>query len=1583
MSSADEDNPISDLMDEGNAVPPPLFGGEGSSSSPQSHRNENFSTAEIVFRILRFGSEQSNDPKLISSVMKQELESHPISLVDDVIHSIFLSASPPTEDVDPEIFLQSLPKQSGSKCRCDSQWYATEGVENIAFGCKTCALSSASCICVSCFEAGDHEGHDFYVSKSDYGCCDCGDIYAWKKSGFCKHHTGPSASDDPSIRLVEWTITIAKAFLYTVERIATSSHSTNPQLVSKLFAGIIKLNSYHDGFRRLAGRFFRINSDGQTFVDFFLPISHTLTPLLRQSWTNLIVDLMLDLEFKAEFSVLFSAHYTDMIIDRIGLVEPESGRRLMTDIGDFTCQMLTRPDVAMRLVTTESFIEKLFKTISKILQQSQIVFDPTTIDSGPAHGSANAYLRSILDQVASGNATLEFVEQATDQVANLLTFDEDEDESGVGQTLEGTANEPSPTESLLTILDHSHQLVKHHETIQSSIDVSYILDHPQVAELVISDEKLSSEYFSNWINIIKQLQFMNPHKRRTDVHVEFPDSNWSNALITQADLLFSFWLIRSAYRQIALTTTIINSVDLVQKRLSNWLNQTSTVLSEWIAKFSQYDTTNIFSLHCPLNRVFGLLSIELANIVSRSDSPLPIIPTSFLVAPLMSRMFASQAALGMWRRNGESVNMEFEFYKATLFHHHLGTLDSQMIQYALISSKVVCEEFFTSLLVRADELFTPMADFEHEKLNSILWLLTELMSQQTQISYDEDELITHRVRSVLALQDKSFSALRDPLSERYTHTLMPKFLQNLESSLSQIASKSIENNLFKLNDREWFLVDLISPYWSLRDFEKGEENFLSHLKRTNMSLSEWWKCNRTMLPVIKPQYRSGFTNFISSPHILAIIFTSLIHVKDNPDDYRSLKFIVHILLRLNSLSFAPCWATAKSDKCCVKSSTGIENEKSHVSVAQVFKSFFDSYEKTQLHCSHPWSLEINSNSILSLLKQIEAREQSIDMKNWLNLVVTTISDICSATSITSFLPPPTTTDSSSSSSRSSKREAMQKKLLERLAKRQANFLSSSTPPQEDHSVNNNSHEAIDCVVCLSPNKDNGNSGHLLYLSSSPLGAFTPREFAPSVTSAALIPDESVDLKNFLPYVPAANSRIITRACGHKLHQNCWMKLCMQSRKGTINCPYCNRPANVLVGDLFVDGFDRVIEKLGIVCSGSLDPIVCVMSDLIDQIALSYRLPNPDSDMRSLTDAVGIIRKLFASRVGQLKVDDVGEKFSKSNNILQRCMFGNMTGEDFATLAQQHFKSEIAVYKTLIEEKIPNIGGTDSIDAIWQLAVRPWLFRIHLFLHLFVSPEHELPFEEINAVESALTIQDEFRLLCDQLPFTINFVATTTTTTPSHSLPRELPFLILNVSDQDSVVPGTIQKKFLDTYVKRERVKMIQIPDSSIVVVEYYPTIIPILSSIYQKMYTGYLHAKCVNCNTVPRLPVVCLLCGTLLCCNSSCCASEDGSPRESTLITIGEVSSHYKQTCAPNGGIGIFLQLSNSVVYLVGDDGKSIAPWGSLYLDSHGEEDFGLSKPLQLDVGGRLEKLRSEIRENSFIWKQSSKNFQWKPVGIL
>ncbi|OII76663.1 hypothetical protein cand_028450 [Cryptosporidium andersoni] len=89
---------------------------------------------------------------------------------------------------DIEVFsIWRLPSNIPLISRCSQVWSG----QHIAYRCLTCGTSSSSCICVKCFQSGNHEGHDYYIYKSDYGgCCDCGDEQAWNSGGFCTHHKG-------------------------------------------------------------------------------------------------------------------------------------------------------------------------------------------------------------------------------------------------------------------------------------------------------------------------------------------------------------------------------------------------------------------------------------------------------------------------------------------------------------------------------------------------------------------------------------------------------------------------------------------------------------------------------------------------------------------------------------------------------------------------------------------------------------------------------------------------------------------------------------------------------------------------------------------------------------------------------------------------------------------------------------------------------------------------------------------------------------------------------------------------------------------------------------------------------------------------------------------------------------------------------------------------------------------------------------------------------------------------------------------------------------------------------------------------
>ena len=60
---------------------------------------------------------------------------------------------------------------------CTTIWNAGA----LAYRCRTCQVNDSSAICPDCFNAGDHEGHDYSLYVSEHGgCCDCGDVEAWK-----------------------------------------------------------------------------------------------------------------------------------------------------------------------------------------------------------------------------------------------------------------------------------------------------------------------------------------------------------------------------------------------------------------------------------------------------------------------------------------------------------------------------------------------------------------------------------------------------------------------------------------------------------------------------------------------------------------------------------------------------------------------------------------------------------------------------------------------------------------------------------------------------------------------------------------------------------------------------------------------------------------------------------------------------------------------------------------------------------------------------------------------------------------------------------------------------------------------------------------------------------------------------------------------------------------------------------------------------------------------------------------------------------------------------------------------------------
>jgi hypothetical protein len=102
---------------------------------------------------------------------------------------------------------------------------------DIAWNCRTCQADPTCVICDDCFRRSDHKDHEvFFHRTTPGGCCDCGDLEAWKIEGCCDLHrpdsakAAPPSTDDPleAVRMAQQGLKDEIAFLKLAPTALTS-----------------------------------------------------------------------------------------------------------------------------------------------------------------------------------------------------------------------------------------------------------------------------------------------------------------------------------------------------------------------------------------------------------------------------------------------------------------------------------------------------------------------------------------------------------------------------------------------------------------------------------------------------------------------------------------------------------------------------------------------------------------------------------------------------------------------------------------------------------------------------------------------------------------------------------------------------------------------------------------------------------------------------------------------------------------------------------------------------------------------------------------------------------------------------------------------------------------------------------------------------------------------------------------------------------------------------------------------------------------------------------------------------------------
>uniref|UniRef100_A0AAG5DQH5 E3 ubiquitin-protein ligase n=1 Tax=Anopheles atroparvus TaxID=41427 RepID=A0AAG5DQH5_ANOAO len=90
---------------------------------------------------------------------------------------------------DSEKFLEELKRNDLDSSVCGRVFKVGEPT----YSCRECSMDPTCVLCSSCFKKSSHRMHKYKMATScGGGCCDCGDVEAWKKDPVCEEHNSMS-----------------------------------------------------------------------------------------------------------------------------------------------------------------------------------------------------------------------------------------------------------------------------------------------------------------------------------------------------------------------------------------------------------------------------------------------------------------------------------------------------------------------------------------------------------------------------------------------------------------------------------------------------------------------------------------------------------------------------------------------------------------------------------------------------------------------------------------------------------------------------------------------------------------------------------------------------------------------------------------------------------------------------------------------------------------------------------------------------------------------------------------------------------------------------------------------------------------------------------------------------------------------------------------------------------------------------------------------------------------------------------------------------------------------------------------------
>lgn len=819
-----------------------------------------------------------------------------------------------------ELFAKKV-REYDSSVMCGLVWTANF----VAYRCRTCAISPCMSLCADCFQAGNHEGHDYNMFRSQAGgACDCGDVNVMNAAGFCPRH-GPenqqAAPNPPAELLAVSQAMMPRIFMrliFYLREISDPSlptYTVNMQDAEQYLAFLHSLSDMGAAMRRIMTHAL-IDSAQYTSLK-----KGEGNPSFYENSALKYENAVQKLPFPEEFD----GFNFDGRTRRRGASTAEMEKKgielhknMLEELVfwmvkcEFPQSMVTLllgllPDDTYKDAFTEAFVRH-YSRISTVLASAK---DLATVANRVVHISVQLFSNEHLaTRMVTHHGLLSTVITSLTCMLRAIL---------VPSTMTGGHLNRH------LVVECERGVMKEHCYWPIVSDLINLLSHRAISHSFLSHSSLPSA----WMKLLTSLQGMNLNHRELSQHVEYEPDTYYAAFSAELEISASpMWSLINHCTTPVAKDFVITMVKASVIALEKWL--TAVDFGPDVKP-----NPNQLTFHLPLHRylaAFLMLGAQEHGIKLQSALPAHSTLCQIMLHPLQIQVCLPQIYAGMWVRNGIQIKGQAMTYIQCHFCYSLADLDIYLLQVCAASlepdhfMEIVMERFqLQSWLSFERDHRNQSSETEQEvtpelaMLDGALGFLCSLFGIHTYLGITEEELIRLEMASLLCMNDRQHSQLSELMPERSGMSGMGKELfEPTLKTLADYKAPSFEAGV-GLNqgsytpkgfvwEEEFDPVHVLQRAIYRKDFQAAMDRYSEHMRsngRYKGKNAPWppYRMPGKISPVYESMYR--VLNCSSMHALLFTIFYKALHEVPNlPDSivYKALH-LLNLCLHLAPKTF--------------------------------------------------------------------------------------------------------------------------------------------------------------------------------------------------------------------------------------------------------------------------------------------------------------------------------------------------------------------------------------------------------------------------------------------------------------------------------------------------------------------------------------------------------------------------------------------------------------------------------------------------------------------------------------------------------